>query len=145
MVKGGNTGYLLATDIFIPFPTMFSSIPWTTVNFFRRAMANSSLDHKISALSKLKASADENCQIFYDRADNIEGKEENASSPLPTMFSKGFFFDRDMRLFEKRLICSLQMLQIQTSLKSCPMLTHYQTTNFRLFQTERVCIRQFQI
>ena len=26
----------------------------------------------------------------------------------------------------------------------CP-LTHYQTTNFRLFQTERVCRRQFQI
>ena len=23
--------------------------------------------------------------------------------------------------------------------------THYQTTNFRLFQTERVCTRQFQI
>ena len=26
-----------------------------------------------------------------------------------------------------------------------PYLTHYQTTNFRLFQTERVCRRQFQI
>ena len=25
------------------------------------------------------------------------------------------------------------------------ILTHYQTTNFRLFQTERVCRRQFQI
>ena len=25
------------------------------------------------------------------------------------------------------------------------LLTHYQTTNFRLFQTERVCRRQFQI
>ena len=24
-------------------------------------------------------------------------------------------------------------------------LTHYQTTNFRLFQTERVCRRQFQL
>ena len=33
--------------------------------------------------------------------------------------------------------------------KSCPnlcmCLTHYQMTNFRLFQTERVCRRQFQI
>ena len=28
--------------------------------------------------------------------------------------------------------------------KEC-CLTHYQTTNFRLFQTERVCRRQFQI
>ena len=27
----------------------------------------------------------------------------------------------------------------------CNGLTHYQTTNFRLFQTERVCRRQFQI
>ena len=27
----------------------------------------------------------------------------------------------------------------------CDFLTHYQTTNFRLFQTERVCRRQFQI
>ena len=26
-----------------------------------------------------------------------------------------------------------------------PHLTHYQTTNFRLFQTERVCRQQFQI
>ena len=26
-----------------------------------------------------------------------------------------------------------------------PYLTHYQTTNFRLFQTERVCRRHFQI
>ena len=26
-----------------------------------------------------------------------------------------------------------------------PRLTHYQTTNFRLFHTERVCRRQFQI
>ena len=25
------------------------------------------------------------------------------------------------------------------------LLTHYQTTNFRLFQTERVCQRQFQV
>ena len=28
---------------------------------------------------------------------------------------------------------------------SCWCLTHYQTTNFRLFQTERVCRQQFQI
>ena len=27
----------------------------------------------------------------------------------------------------------------------CTSLTHYQTTNFRLFKTERVCRRQFQI
>ena len=33
--------------------------------------------------------------------------------------------------------------RMQTELEST--LTHYQTTNFRLFQTERVCRRQFQI
>ena len=32
-----------------------------------------------------------------------------------------------------------------TNLEHCRLLTHYQTTNFRLFQTERVCRRQFQI
>ena len=26
-----------------------------------------------------------------------------------------------------------------------PVLTHYQTTNFRLFQTKKICRRQFQI
>ena len=31
------------------------------------------------------------------------------------------------------------------NLSFCKELTHYQTTNFRLFQTERVCRRQFQI
>ena len=33
---------------------------------------------------------------------------------------------------------------LMQSVSSNP-LTHYQTTNFRLFQTERVCRRQFQI
>ena len=45
----------------------------------------------------------------------------------------------------------LQTLSIWKSLKFViwervkNLLTHYQTTNFRLFQTERVCRRQFQI
>ena len=34
---------------------------------------------------------------------------------------------------------------IMTTKSSIKYLTHYQTTNFRLFQTERVCRRQFQI
>ena len=35
---------------------------------------------------------------------------------------------------------------LQTVFPSCIIhLTHYQTTNFRLFQTERICRRQFQI
>ena len=33
----------------------------------------------------------------------------------------------------------------KTNLQCPDILTHYQTTNFRLFQTDRVCRRQFQI
>ena len=64
--------------------------------------------------------------------------------------------------FKCSLKCRLQFVSIWTSLKLCRLvidyggntmmmyvsiirLTHYQTTNFRLFQTERVCRRQFQI
>ena len=43
------------------------------------------------------------------------------------------------------LFCRLQMPSTWTNLEHCRLLTHYQTTNFRLFQTERVCRRQFQI
>ena len=47
---------------------------------------------------------------------------------FPAMLSKGFY---------------------HCVVKSCGLvgkgLTHYQMTNFRLFQTERVCRRQFQI
>ena len=35
--------------------------------------------------------------------------------------------------------------QCSLSKKGSHPLTHYQTTNFGLFQTERVCRRQFQI
>ena len=41
------------------------------------------------------------------------------------------------RLFGKRVKQDLEA--------TFSVLTHYQTTNFRLFQTERVCRRQFQI
>ena len=46
------------------------------------------------------------------------------------------------------LKCCLQFVLIWTSLKflsSGNGLTHYQTTNFRLFQTKKVCRRQFHI
>ena len=36
-------------------------------------------------------------------------------------------------------------LVVLTHCHAVPTLTHYQTTNFRMFQTERVCQRQFQI
>ena len=46
-----------------------------------------------------------------------------------------------MQVIAKYHTCIPQVLYIITK----PTLTHYQMTNFRLFQTERVCRRQFQI
>ena len=45
------------------------------------------------------------------------------------------------------LSCCRQSFNIKHDhlVQHIPSLTHYQTTNFRLFQTERVCRRQFQI
>ena len=58
----------------------------------------------------------------FDREDNIVGKGENASYHhflfVPQSFQKASLFGS---------------------------LTHYQMTNFRLFQIERVCRRQFLI
>ena len=82
-------------------------------------------NNKILDLSKLKAFADDKINVTKKQKFSLEWVEsivvngENACYQhfllFPTMFSKGFF------------------------------LTHYQTSNFRLFQTERVCRRQFQI
>ena len=47
---------------------------------------------------------------------------------------------RCVQLYSSYSAVSLSMCTI-----SVELLTHYQTTNFRLFQTERVCRRQFQI
>ena len=41
--------------------------------------------------------------------------------------------------------CYYKSRSYMNSLHTDIILTHYQTTNFRLFQTERVCRRQFQI
>ena len=65
----------------------------------------------------------------------LGGKRRNCSqrafSPLPTVFST--------------LLENFLQLLTNLNLSSTNSLTHYQTTNFRLFQTERVCRRQFQI
>ena len=49
-----------------------------------------------------------------------------------------FFFSNNVFYPVRHLRSQLYRMQ-----EAC--LTHYQTTNFRLFQTERVCRRQFQI
>ena len=60
------------------------------------------------------------------------GKRKNCSlraiSPFPTVFSKDFY--------RRHLKTGLVWERFE-------WLTHYHTTNFRLFQTERVCRRQF--
>ena len=38
-----------------------------------------------------------------------------------------------------------KLYNLPSCIRFCYQLTHYQTTNFRLFQAERVCRRQFQI
>ena len=74
------------------------------------------------------------------------GKGENASNqhflPFPTMFLS---CPKQILTSELHLICHLQMLPIWASLKffhlgkSYKGLTLSQMTNFRLFQTQRVC------
>ena len=80
--------------------------------------------------------------------ENIVGKAENAGNHHFLLFLQCFQpFHKQIPTFQSHIFC-LQMLSIYTSLKCCHLgkqLTHYQMTNFRLFQTERVCRRQFQI
>ena len=66
-------------------------------------------------------------------------------------------FISDFELFTRELLQSLQRNRVvilkafesskvrETTSDDRPILTHYQTIYFRLFQTERVCRRQFQI
>ena len=69
---------------------------------------------------------------------------KTAFSPFPKMFSTLSITNFS---FSFTLICCLQ--KNDRLIKWCFTLTHYQTTNFKLFQTlsqiERVCRRQFQI
>ena len=66
-------------------------------------------------------------------ADTIDGEPEtfcasNDFNPMDTIFEE---MDQPISIQE-----------VESAIRS---LTHYQTANFRLFQTERVCRRQFQI
>ena len=91
--------------------------------------------------------------------ENIVGKGEIAGNQH-FIFSPQCFLPIPKRIsdFKSDLLCYLQMLSIWTSIKNlsfgeglmCLCVTsyqadHYQTTNFRFFQTERVRRRQFQI
>ena len=73
-------------------------------------------------------------EFVFDIVENIvvekeeKKNRETAFTPFPTLFPKAFF----VRFIKSRDRGGKQF-------------THYQTTNFRLFQTERLCRRQFQI
>ena len=64
-----------------------------------------------------------------------------AISPIPSVFKRLVLETcKNQDLFGKGL--TLNIIQMYCNKQS---LTHYQMTNFRLFQTERICRRQFQI
>ena len=72
--------------------------------------------------------------FVFDRVENIDGKGENAGllafSPFSSMFSNGL----SLRVVKSQ-DCEIKELNAHLTLS--------QTTNFRPFQTERVCRRQF--
>ena len=61
--------------------------------------------------------------------------------------SVSYLFGELYAIFIKFEIVVCKLFSLEESKICClgNSLTHYQTTNFRLFQTERVCRRQFQI
>ena len=103
---------------------------------------------------------------------NIVGKGENAGNQHFLLFPQCFLlFPTKISIIGIHLFCRLQMLSIWAGLKFCRMvksytqnslvkdssnlskfkpfayknLTHYQTTNFRLFQIERVSDNNFKL
>ena len=106
----------------------------------------------------------------FDRVENIVGKGEIACTSnfsFPIMFSKGFFprpvkrslcwngLKKEARRGQHQyfqIVYLFKVLNIfqnmstnKKAIQTFYVLTLSQTTNFRLFQTERVCRRQFQI
>ena len=83
--------------------------------------------------------------------ENILGKGENAVYQHFLLFPKCFLpFPREICIFfflVAFILLSACALNSDKSkfLSFGKQFNHYQTTNFRLFQTERVCRRQFQL
>ena len=110
------------------------SLPhWTDINPFKKFLDSFKLKEFAGDIFKF----DENSRKFSKREENNVGKKRNFSlrtfTTLPTLFLKDLYC---------RNVKSRPCLRKG---KSSNPLTHYQTTNFRLFQTESVCRRQFQI
>ena len=95
------------------------------------------------------------CNLLFYRflGKNVFGKQwENETMLIHSIFSKCllFFQDKSHPLTHtsdticKINTCTFNLEKFETLLFG-KELTHYQTTNFRLFKTERVCRRQFQM
>ena len=121
---------------------------------------NPLLDDKILGLPKLKAFADDklnvtkNVKVVFHRIENIVGKEETAGYQhfllFPHCFQKTFSCKSCHCLTKFMWVRKLLKIQdpTRTSVHVTDVeyqLTHYLMTNFRLFQTERVCRRLSQI
>ena len=79
-------------------------------------------------------------------SENIVEKGENAGNQHFLLFPQWFLSNLEEKLLSgPSLICCLLVLSVSSSLRlpSDEELTHYQMTNFRLLQTERVCRWQF--
>ena len=97
--------------------------------------------------SKLKEFTDDNFKFeengrkLSKRVENTVGKGEIARYEQFLLFPQCF-------LHIQRTFCHFHQIWnccLQTPLSFGKGLTYYQTKNFRLLQTERVCRRQFQI
>ena len=138
---------------FSPFPTIFPTL--SNTNSFIWAIFNS-LPHKSRLLTTARAKSFE----------NSEWKGENAGNQQFLHFLQYFIlYHREESSFKQHLICLLQMLSIWFNQKICPLvlsaptfnlvwakallfgrgLTLSQTRNFRLYQIEKFCRRQFPI
>ena len=80
--------------------------------------------------------------LVFDRRENIGGKGENDGYHHFLLFRKA-----SSPQLLKVMIVGYRDIQDLSWVHGWDkiLLTHYQTTNFRLFQTKKVCRRQFQI
>ena len=108
--------------------------------------------------------------VFFNIVENIVGNGENADYKhfviFPQCFKKVFLWLLNVMIVWQRVNHMIALKGLKTfwqknkmyvisilsfykyDFKSCLpkfLLTHYQTTNFRLFQIERLCRRQFKI
>ena len=114
------------TTLRFPYIFKFPFLLPTTIYIFN---INSLPNDRILDLSELKTSADDQKKKVTEKLKFILGR-------VKKIVRKG-------EMLVSRIFCFFPQCFQKVSFSG--LLTHYQTTNFRLFQTERVCRRQFQI